>query len=169
MSNNDYDYHEYNERLKVEKQKLHVKYIAGICIGIITVVLAYRTSDVETFVNQLSFASTIASIILSVLAIIMSISGEGKTEGIRNQMSETTMELRKTVETVQTINEGVINSLNQLEGGINELQTKIEQIPDNTAEKVYAKNRVGVTRPIRGIEVNLNNERWSRINDKQQD
>lgn len=161
------DYHYYNEKLKVEKQKLHVKYIAGICIGITAVVLAYRTSEVQTFVNQLSFASTIASIILSVLAIIMSISGEGKTEGIRNQMSETTMELRKTVETVQTINEGVINSLNQLEDGINELQTRIEQIPDNTAEKIYAKRYQGVTKTRKIAVDNANNETWRKINDKQ--
>lgn len=166
MSKDCEDFHEYNERLKVEKQKLHVKYIAGICITIAAVVLAYRTSDVQTFVDQLSFASTIASIILSVLAIIMSISGEGKTEGIRSQMTETTLELRKTVETVQTINDGVITNLKQLQDGMNELQMKIELIPDNTAEKVYAKNHT-LTKTRRVQEVSGSNERWSKINDKQ--
>lgn len=166
MSKDCEDFHEYNERLKVEKQKLHVKYIAGICITIATVVLAYRTSDVQTFVDQLSFSSTIASIILSVLAIIMSISGEGKTEGIRSQMTETTLELRKTVKTVQTINDGVITNLKQLQDGMNELQMKIEMIPDNTAEKVYAKNHT-LTKTRRVQEVSGSNERWSKINDKQ--
>ena len=73
------------------------------------------TYNQSVFVEQFSMASTITSIILSVIAIIMSITGEGKTEGIRNQMTETTQELRNTVNTVQEINNGVGESLRELQ------------------------------------------------------
>lgn len=51
-------------------------------------------------------------------------------------MMETTQELRNTVKTVQGINKGVESSLEELKKGLNELQEKIDTIPDNTAMKL---------------------------------
>lgn len=161
------EFHEYNEKLKCEKRTLHCRYISCICIGICTWLIITSTYNQSVFVEQFSMASTITSIILSVIAIIMSITGEGKTEGIRNQMTETTQELRNTVNTVQEINNGVGESLRELQKGLNELQFKIDQIPDSTAEKLYAKRRTS-TSIARKVSVSSEkNKEWSNINDKQ--
>lgn len=125
-----------DEKIKYEKQKIHCRYISCICIAISIWLITTSTYKQSGFIEQISFASTITSIILSVIAIILSITGEGKTEGIRNQMMETTQELRNTVKTVQGINKGVESSLEELKKGLNELQEKIDTIPDNTAMKL---------------------------------
>ena len=56
-----------------------------IGIGFMIFALVTKTSDNDIFVNQVSFASTITSIILSVVAIWMSISGERTTNEIRTK------------------------------------------------------------------------------------
>lgn len=83
------NYNEYEIKLKCAKTKLHSRYIAFIAIGIVIWLLATGEANSSEFAEWISFSSTIASIILSVIAIIMSITGENKTEAMRNQMEET--------------------------------------------------------------------------------
>lgn len=125
--------------------------------------LITNTYSQEGFVNQFSFASTIASIILSVLAIIMSISGEGKTETIRNEMSEAVQDMRDTVEIVKDVNNGVIDNLEELKKSLSELQIKIEKLPDNTAQAVYEKNMVAPD--VKSIKVKID-KGWGINNEK---
>ena len=86
-----------NEKnLQQEKLKLHFTYIVVICfiICIGTVILAAHNQ--ETFVSQISFAGTITSIVLSILAIWLSMSGERTTNDIRIKISESTERLSET-------------------------------------------------------------------------
>lgn len=123
-----------------------------------------RVYDQNDFVSQLEFASTVASIILSVIAIIMSITGEGKTEGIRNQMTETTLELKTTVTTVREINSDVSASLEELKKGLGELQNKIDHIPDSTVEKWSKKNAPSTIVSTPSDRIDVNKKEWSSIN-----
>lgn len=159
------EFHEYTEKLKCEKKTLHCKYISCISIGICIWMIVSRVYDQEDFVSQLEFASTVASIILSVIAIIMSITGEGKTEGIRNQMTETTMELKTTVTTVRGINSDVSASLEELKKGLGELQNKIDQIPDSTVEKWSKKNASSTIVSTPYDQIDVSRKEWSNINE----
>lgn len=123
----------YNIMLKYEKIKLHIRYISCICISIAMWVIVSGTANNPDFISQFSFASTVTSIVLSVVAIILSITGEGKTEAIRNQMTETTNELHNTVVEVRKINEDTEESLGELKKGLSELQSKIDKLPYDTA------------------------------------
>lgn len=112
-------------------------------------------------------ASTVASIILSVIAIIMSITGEGKTDAIKNQMIETTQELKRMVKKVQKINTSVDESLQELKNGLTELQRKIDDVPDSTAKKLYSKEK----KEINLVETKVNSienddDGWRSLNDK---
>ena len=69
----------------------------------------------------------------------MSITGEGKTEAIRNQMLETTQELKHTVASVEKIDADVQDSIAKLKGSIEILQEKVDKVPDATAER-FSKN-----------------------------
>lgn len=91
------------EKIKYEKRVLHGRYIAGISISISVFLIITKAYSSSELVQKLSMASTVASIILSVIAIIMSITGEGKTDAIKNQMIETTQELKRMVKKVQRI------------------------------------------------------------------
>ena len=67
---------ETTNEIQNEKNKLHIKYLIAIAsfISLGSIVLSLCEKDI--FVAQVSFASTITSIVLSVIAIWMRISGE---------------------------------------------------------------------------------------------
>ena len=130
----------YSFQLRYEKIKLHLKYILVICLGITVCSVALSCYNQDVFIQQLSLAGTITSIVLSVIAIIMSISGESKTEGIRNQMIEITNELRNNIDIVTSINDGVSESMQELQKNINLLEDRIKSIPEETAKQFYQEN-----------------------------
>ncbi len=51
-----------------------------LAVALFIIALTIKTADNNTFVNQVSFASTITSIVLSVIAIWMSISGPDRRD-----------------------------------------------------------------------------------------
>ncbi len=145
----------YTYILKIEKMKLHCIYIACICIGISLLIVINSAVGDDIFIGKLELASTITSIILSVIAIIMSISGEGKTEGIRNQMTEIIKDFKNTVDLVNTINADVKSS-------IDELQDKIDNIPSKVDE-IYKRRSDGNIRKRSNSSLNSkDNTEWSR-------
>ena len=95
-----------------------------ICIFIIFVLIAmvlwlFTATKDPSFASHFSFASTIASIILSVLAIFISISGESKTQVIRDKIEKEA--------------DDVICVSNKLEKQISDLSEKFDVVVQNTA------------------------------------
>lgn len=76
-----------------------------LCLAVLLLILALtiRTADNDIFVDQVSFASTITSIILSVIAIWMSISGERQTSEIKEKVVSASDKLAETVKESQNI------------------------------------------------------------------
>lgn len=73
-------------------------YVLALILGIVLMIMALviKTGNDTTFVNQVSFASTITSIILSVIAIWMSITGERSTNEIKTKVSDSVDKLLQT-------------------------------------------------------------------------
>lgn len=106
---------EREKEIKYEKGQLHVKYLfilAGI-LAIASISIALGTD--EAFTAQLSFASTVSSIILSVLAIIISISGEDKNSYVQNKMCETTDLMNQVATRIENASDKLNNKLSRLE------------------------------------------------------
>lgn len=131
MENNQND-----KNLKHEKLKLHFKYIIVICsiICIGTIIIAAYNEDV--FVSQVSFAGTITSIILSVIAIWLSISGDRATNDIRVKIAESTERLSDTTKNVEILNKNYENTMNTQ---LNELKNVQEQL----TKVIFSINNVG--------------------------
>lgn len=128
------DYNEYEIKLKCMKTTLHRNYIVSISVGILVWVLATGQANSDEFSSWISFASTITSIILSVIAIFMSISGENKTDAMRNQMEETANKLERATESINQANNKNLQNIDELKKGIAELQDKIESLQGKTDE-----------------------------------
>lgn len=128
------DYNEYEVKLKCVKTKLHSRYISCIAAGIVIWVLATGDANNAEFSSWISFASTITSIILSVIAIIISITGESKTDAMREKMEETTKHLNKTAQSIDEANEQNQNNVIELKQNIMLLQNKIELLQGRTNE-----------------------------------
>ena len=74
-----------------------------LAVALFIIALTIKTADNNTFVNQVSFASTITSIVLSVIAIWMSISGERQTGEIKEKVVVASDKLAETVNESQKI------------------------------------------------------------------
>lgn len=93
----------------------------------------------NAFVSQFSFAGTITSIILSIIAIWMSISGEQSTNEIRNKISDSTDSLLKTSKKIKRLNNNYEKTMStQLEElkTVQEQLTKIISTVDNVSQEV---------------------------------
>ncbi|MCI8798062.1 MAG: hypothetical protein HFG89_14710 [Dorea sp.] len=128
------DYNEYELRLKCMKTKLHSRYIVCIAIGIVVWSLATGEANSSEFSDWISFASTITSIILSVIAIILSITGESKMDAMRNQMEETASKLEETANAINNANSQNIKNVEELKENISLLEEKIEAFQGETKE-----------------------------------
>jgi hypothetical protein len=117
--------------LKYEKLKLHIKYISGISLSLIALVIISRGYSNNVFVGEISFAATISSIILSVIAILMTIIGETKADNTKDKLvnvSEDLETITKSIGDATNKLENALNSNKELYNGFNNMQSKFEQI-----------------------------------------
>lgn len=113
---------------KHEKNKLHMKYIIAISaiISLGSIVLSLYSQD--AFVAQISFAATITSIVLSVIAIWMSISGERTTSDIRVKIAESTERLSGTTKEIEAFNNNYKEAMDTQLAELKNVQEQLAQI-----------------------------------------
>lgn len=122
---------------KHEKIKLHMKYIIAISaiISLGSVVLSLYCQD--AFVAQVSFAATITSIVLSVIAIWMSISSEHSTSDIRVKIAESTERLSGTTKEMEAFNNNYKETMDKQLAELKNIQEQLAKITHsvNTVQK----------------------------------
>ncbi|MFL0245513.1 hypothetical protein [Candidatus Clostridium stratigraminis] len=117
--------------LKYEKLKLHTKYIIAISLGLISLVIISRGYSNNIFIGQVGFAATISSIILSVIAILMTIIGETKSDNTKDKLVNVSDELEvitKSIGDATNKLEATLYSSQELFSGINNIQSNIDQL-----------------------------------------
>lgn len=131
-----------------EKRKLHMKYIIALaaifCFG--SIVLALYNQ--EAFVGQVSFGCTITSIVLSVIAIWMSISGERSTNDIRIKISESTERLARTTQEIETLNNSYKENMNTQLTELKDVQEQLSKIlytVDDMKKQIFTINSKSIT------------------------
>lgn len=134
---------------RVDEAVAHRTYIIimVIAVGLLIMTLTIKTVSDTVFVAQVSFASTITSIVLSAIAIWMSITGERSTNEIKTRIMDVTDRLSKTTSDAEGTNEKFkIISDKQMEGfqeiteRMNEVLEKMDTINTNTS---YIKDYLG--------------------------
>jgi len=149
MKNNS-DKNKKADIMKYEKNKLHTKYIVALSILVSFGSIVLSTYNQEAFVSQFSFAGTITSIILSIIAIWMSISGERSTNEIRNKISDSTDSLLKTSKKIKRLNNNYEKTMStQLEElkTVQEQLTKILSSVDSVSQEVSQMQKNTVDTP----------------------
>ena len=129
-----------------KKPSIHLYYLIGIgallLIELVTYILTGAGDVSRAIFDQISFASTISSILLSVIAIIYSIvSGSNganlyvKTEEVSKQIGETLFDLRDlstTVEKLEKIPDDIEKHLRELK----EQMQRMEEISKQTSQQL---------------------------------
>lgn len=131
---------EYEIKLKCAKTKIHSRYITCIAAGIVIWLLASGQANTNQFSEWISFASTVTSIILSVIAIILSITGENKSDSIKNQLEENVKQLNIIAKEMKTINDINKENSEEVSKNIKELGIKISKLPGEVSEAIYKQN-----------------------------
>ncbi len=127
---------EYELKLKCMKTRIHSIYIASIAFGLVVWALASGQANNEEFSSWISFASTVTSIILSVIAIFMSISGENKTDLMRDKMEEASKKIEKTAKDIAIANQESVKNITDLKVEMDDLKDILKNLPDATAKQV---------------------------------
>lgn len=117
-----------------DRINLHIRYICFITTSIIVWLIATGTANNKEFTNWISFASTITSIILSVLAIIMSITGENKSESARERLQETSKKIDEVVVSMQSINKKTEGNISEVQQTLEILKNKIDDMDNHLQE-----------------------------------
>ncbi len=144
-----------------KKPSIHLYYLIGIgallLIELVTYILTGVGDVSRAIFDQISFASTISSILLSVIAIIYSIvSGSNganlyvKTEEVSKQIGETLSDLRDlstTVEKLEKIPDDIEKHLRELK----EQMQRMEEISKRTSQQLDQE----VASPIKKLSENL--------------
>lgn len=133
------------DTIQNEKNKLHIKYLIAIASAISLGSIVLSLCNKDTFVAQVSFASTITSIVLSVIAIWMSISGERTTNDIKIRILESTDRLAKTTENVEILNNKNESIMNTQLDELNSVKEKLEAIihsVDTVGEQVTVMQKM---------------------------
>ncbi len=138
------NFNEYTLMLRMAKMKLHTIYIAIICVVVCVTLIVASTAENAEFVSKLSFSGTITSIILSVIAIILSITGESKTTLLRAQMEDTALKLENTADKIDKIGTATTTNMKILESSLKKLEDKIQALPENIAAETERQIQMGI-------------------------
>lgn len=114
-------------------------YILVILITINIHDFIVQTSSDTTFVNNFNFASTITSIILSVVAIIYTLIEGSQSKGIQNKMFETADDIQKSVNELKKVS----SEMKNFNSRINELEENIRT--SNSELAATLTHRDGIT------------------------
>lgn len=157
------DLNKFKLKIENEKIKIHAKYIAFISLGIVIYLISTGTANNPEFSGWISFASTLTSIVLSVIAIILSITGEGKTDALRNEMEETAYKLDKAVGEFIGANKEIKENLADLNDSVAMLKNNIDQMESHMDSihqemRQYAKEKTSSDNV--DMEINRNVEWW---------
>lgn len=113
-----------------EKLKLHMVYIIIISITVIAVFITTSCYWNIKFVDEVYFAGVISSIILSIIAIIMTISGEQKSNNTKNKLEDISDNLVVISQETKSKFEDVFDNLADVSQEINVAANRLSQIND---------------------------------------
>lgn len=109
-------------------------------IGIIICLLTLTFSDNEIAFSHFSFAGTITSIVLSVLAIFMTIQSEAKNENVKAEINAAVHSLNDINNRLNQNIEESLNKLSYIDDNLDEKLAEINSKLDNINKKVNATN-----------------------------
>lgn len=103
-------------------------YISIMLIFITIIALTKALYSNENFASQLSFAGMVSSIILSVLAIIVTLFGETKNQVAKDILTQSANTIEKTTEQLKAYTENIdTTSLSRLEDNIGKINSMLEE------------------------------------------
>ena len=134
---------------KQSNDVVHYKYAVGILLLIIISLLSFNYAPDTQLFNYVSFAATISSLILAVLAIIQGFLSSNSLSETVNNMNRSSKEIFDNAEKLSKIILGLDSKLTELPGMIKGLEDKItapNELP-NPAPPAQKQTAINITKP----------------------
>ena len=127
-----------NARVREALRNRNYSFVLILGIALMIISLVIKTSSDAVFVNQVSFASTITSIILSVIAIWMSITGERSTNEIKTKVTDSV----NSIQTISSKTEELINGLSDMLSKQNESGNLVTELKNTLSKQNESYNSI---------------------------
>lgn len=108
-----------------ERPKIHIYYISGLCIFIILELVTYicvNNDNATDIVSYISFASTLSSLFLSVVAIIYAIVSNNKGEAQYQKIDRASDRISTSVDRFSLLSENMSGNINSILAKLDELK-----------------------------------------------
>lgn len=120
-----------SKHFKGEKLIIHMSYWIIILVLIIISLITTRSYSNESLAEQVAFGGTLSGIILSVIAIIMTLIGETKSDNTKDKLFNLSEDLEEVVEKIQYTTKNLEDTLKSnldVKKQINSLSYSMEKI-----------------------------------------
>lgn len=112
----------------MEKRELHYIYGISYLVVIIVGLIAFALFDVENLVDKISFALTITSLVLAVLAIIYTYIAGGKQESQITTLITTNQAITSASTQIQTAANALLGHVAEIPKGLQDLNDKLNTL-----------------------------------------
>lgn len=123
-----------NEKINIVKRRMVGTFLMVISVIILTISFIMLTVGDDNIAKEVSYSSTVSSIILSVIAIFMSISGENKTDLIRGQLYDIVSRLEDTTTKVENVNNTRSYEINEYISSLGEIKNNLLPLIETMGE-----------------------------------
>lgn len=109
-----------------DNKKIHIYYISGLCVFIILELITYicvKNNNSTDIVKYISFASTLSSLLLSVVAIIYAIVSNNKGDAQYQKIDRASDRISESVDRFSRLSDGLSDSINSILGKLDEIKT----------------------------------------------
>jgi len=117
----------------MDNSKIHYRYAISYLISAIILLLALSYYQVPDLVNKLSFALTLSSLLLAILAIFYTVAAAYKQDSQLSKLIETHSELKAAAKEIRTVSENLNSTLNVFPSHFEEISSKIDDIAEKYA------------------------------------
>ena len=128
---------------KYEKGILHIRYLFIIAVILAVIGISIALGGSSEALGQISMASTVSSIILSAIAIFMSISGENKLNYTQNTLMDTSDRLSSITDNIEHANGLLDNAIGKKLSKLDEISDRLERIGqsvNNVEKEIFSKS-----------------------------
>lgn len=116
---------------------VHVGYIIAILIGVIIALSAILAIGAPKLYENISFASTMSSLILSIIAILYALQTSGALVSSLDKIEKTSLDLKNTSQTLEKSNVELGEKVDILPNAIAKIKETVERTHEHLEKKMF--------------------------------
>ncbi len=137
---------------------LHTYYISGFLIVIVVELVSYicvSNDNAANLINYISFASTLSSLLLSIVAIIYAIVSNNKGENQYAKIDSASDRISNSVEIFSTTSDNLTNDINSILSKLDELKKNVNRTNDFLLNSNTSSSENSIVTPTNNGTINV--------------